>query len=136
MEFVDSTTLIIGDVVQYFFDNAAIDQIQDITRNMQMKESLLKSEKRYKKDEEIAHVGGPRMLEKLNVSLSGSLSKFTDVINEKGQTVIYLFVEQEPVAAFARPPGTVEETPAAELLSEKLSPPPPPIKDQDPLALE
>jgi hypothetical protein len=34
MEFVDSTTLIIGDIAQYFFDNAVIEQIQDITRTV------------------------------------------------------------------------------------------------------
>jgi Cu2+-exporting ATPase len=47
------------------------------------------------------HVGGPRLLEQMDVSLPDTLQTFTDESGKKGQTVIYLFDESKPVAAFA-----------------------------------
>jgi len=47
------------------------------------------------------HVGGPRLLEQMEVTLPDALQAFADESGQKGQTVIYLFDEQKPVAAFA-----------------------------------
>lgn len=52
-------------------------------------------------NDKTAHVGGPRMLQKSNATLPETLEHFTKKIGEKGQTVVYLFIDMSPVAAFA-----------------------------------
>ena len=47
------------------------------------------------------YVGGPRLLEHLGVALPAELAAFSDRAGEKGQSVIYLIVEDRPAAAFA-----------------------------------
>ncbi|GIK67394.1 MAG: copper-translocating P-type ATPase [Chloroflexota bacterium] len=47
------------------------------------------------------YVGGPRLLELLNLTPTNQLASFTDDAGSKGQTVIYLVVEQQIVAGFA-----------------------------------
>jgi Cu2+-exporting ATPase len=46
------------------------------------------------------YVGGPRMLEMLDVPLPETLSRFRDQADRKGQAVIYLIEQNRPVAAF------------------------------------
>jgi Cu2+-exporting ATPase len=50
---------------------------------------------------QIVYVGGPRMLQFLEVERPSNLTQFAQSSGEKGQSVIYLFREQEMVAAFA-----------------------------------
>jgi Cu2+-exporting ATPase len=45
--------------------------------------------------------GGPRMLEHTKATLTPSLQTFTDQSGKKGQSVVYLIQEDQPVAAFA-----------------------------------
>jgi len=52
-------------------------------------------------DGKSVYVGGPRLLEKLEVSPSESLSSFAKEAGEKAQSVVYLVVEKDVVAAFA-----------------------------------
>jgi Cu2+-exporting ATPase len=47
------------------------------------------------------HVGGPRLLEMLDLSLPDSIARFTSEAGEEGQSVVYLVNEKQPVAAFA-----------------------------------
>lgn len=47
------------------------------------------------------HVGGPRLLEFLEVARPSNLSQFAQEAGAKGQSVIYLVREQDVVAAFA-----------------------------------
>jgi Cu2+-exporting ATPase len=47
------------------------------------------------------YVGGPRLLEQLNVELPQTLKRFADDTGNKGQTVVHLIQDQTPVAAFA-----------------------------------
>lgn len=47
------------------------------------------------------YVGGPRLLELLNLTPTNQLASFTDDAGRKGQTVIYLVVDQQIVAGFA-----------------------------------
>jgi Cu2+-exporting ATPase len=47
------------------------------------------------------YVGGPRLLEQMGAALPDTLQAFADESGGKGQTVVYLFDEREPVAAFA-----------------------------------
>ena len=47
------------------------------------------------------HVGGPRMLELLNVDLPGNLEAFAKNAGEKGQSVVYLVENRNVLAAFA-----------------------------------
>ncbi|MCQ3930714.1 MAG: heavy metal translocating P-type ATPase [Chloroflexi bacterium] len=47
------------------------------------------------------YVGGPRLLELLNLTPTNQLASFTDEAGRKGQTVIYLVVDQQIVAGFA-----------------------------------
>jgi len=47
------------------------------------------------------YVGGPRLLEKLELTPSGSLSSFADEAGRKAQSVVYLVVEKEVAGAFA-----------------------------------
>ncbi|HSG45489.1 MAG TPA: copper-translocating P-type ATPase [Anaerolineales bacterium] len=47
------------------------------------------------------YVGGPRLLEMLNITPSSKLSNFADDAGRKAQSVVYLAVEKDLVAAFA-----------------------------------
>ena len=47
------------------------------------------------------YIGGPRLLELLEISPSTSMADFTQQAGSKGQTVVYLVQEKEIVAAFA-----------------------------------
>ena len=47
------------------------------------------------------YVGGPRLLEMLELSLSGDIQSFANKANENAQTVVYLIAEDTTVAAFA-----------------------------------
>ncbi|MEO1289181.1 MAG: copper-translocating P-type ATPase, partial [Chloroflexota bacterium] len=47
------------------------------------------------------YVGGPRMLEMLELSLSGDVQSFANKANENAQTVVYLIADGAIVAAFA-----------------------------------
>ncbi len=46
-------------------------------------------------------VGGPRMLEMLELPLRGDMAQFSDRANAKGQSVVYLVQEKQVVASFA-----------------------------------
>ena len=52
-------------------------------------------------DGRTVYVGGPRLLEMLEIDLAGDLADFTGEAGRKGQTVVYLVDEQQSVAAFA-----------------------------------
>jgi Cu2+-exporting ATPase len=52
-------------------------------------------------DGKTLYVGGPRLLDKLTADLPENLKQFNDKAGAKGQTVVYLVEEQQPVAAFA-----------------------------------
>jgi len=52
-------------------------------------------------DGKSVYVGGPRLLEMLNISSSTQLSSFADEAGRKAQSVVYLVVEKDVVAAFA-----------------------------------
>ena len=47
------------------------------------------------------HIGGPRMLESLNLKPEGKVSAFVDEANARGQTVVVLVVDNKIAAAFA-----------------------------------
>ncbi len=47
------------------------------------------------------HVGGPRLLEMLDLQLSGDVQQFTQQAKDNAQSVVYLVVDSEIVAAFA-----------------------------------
>lgn len=47
------------------------------------------------------YVGGPRLLEMLELELSGDIKSFRDQANTDAQTVVYMVVENQVVAAFA-----------------------------------
>lgn len=47
------------------------------------------------------YVGGPRMLEKLEINIPQSLQAMTDQANSKGQSLVYLIVDRQVVAGFA-----------------------------------
>jgi Cu2+-exporting ATPase len=47
------------------------------------------------------YVGGPRLLEMLNLSLSEKLAQFEQSANEKGQTVVHLVRDGQPAASLA-----------------------------------
>lgn len=47
------------------------------------------------------YVGGPRLLEMLEIELPDALRQFRDDAGDKGQTVVYLVDDGQPVAAFA-----------------------------------
>lgn len=47
------------------------------------------------------HVGGPSLLTTLGVTLPDELSEFTDTFGRRGETVVYLIDDGEPIAAFA-----------------------------------
>jgi Cu2+-exporting ATPase len=52
-------------------------------------------------DNQTVYVGGPRLLEMLQVSLPPVLQAFTHRVEPKGQTVVHLVQEQSTVASFA-----------------------------------
>jgi Cu2+-exporting ATPase len=52
-------------------------------------------------DERTVYVGGPRLLEQLEIDLSESLREFDKKAGEKGHTVVYLIEEKQAVAAFS-----------------------------------
>ncbi len=52
-------------------------------------------------DGRTAFVGGPRLLEMLKLDPPGTLKRFTDEANARGQTVVYVVEDQQPVAALA-----------------------------------
>lgn len=52
-------------------------------------------------DGKAVYVGGPRLLEMLELTLPEAFDKFTEAAGEKSQTVVYLTTEKELVAAFA-----------------------------------
>jgi Cu2+-exporting ATPase len=47
------------------------------------------------------YVGGPRLLDMLNVQLPEPLAQFTRNADKKGQTVVYLIQDKQPVGVFA-----------------------------------
>jgi Cu2+-exporting ATPase len=56
---------------------------------------------RARQDGHTLHVGGPRLLEMLEVAPPEALQRFADEANTRGQTVVYLLQDEQPVAAFA-----------------------------------
>lgn len=50
---------------------------------------------------EEVYVGGPRLLEMLELDLSGEMSAFRDQANADAQTVVYMVVDNQVAAAFA-----------------------------------
>ncbi|MFQ6101666.1 MAG: copper-translocating P-type ATPase [Anaerolineae bacterium] len=52
-------------------------------------------------DGRAVYVGGPRLLEMLDITLPDALARFADEAGRKGQSVVYLVEEQRAVAAFA-----------------------------------
>lgn len=52
-------------------------------------------------DGRTVYVGGPRLLEMLDTRLPGALDRFTESAGSKGQSVVYLIDDTQPVAAFA-----------------------------------
>ena len=52
-------------------------------------------------DGQTVHVGGPRLLESLNLTLSEPLASFERTASGKGQSVVHLVVDNRPVASFA-----------------------------------
>jgi Cu2+-exporting ATPase len=56
---------------------------------------------RASRDGHTVHVGGPRMLEMLELDLPESLTNFREDAQAKGQSVVYLVQEKEVEAAFA-----------------------------------
>jgi Cu2+-exporting ATPase len=59
------------------------------------------------------HVGGPRLLEMLEIDLTDSLARFAENADQKGQSVIYLVDEGQTVAAFALADVIRPESPQA-----------------------
>ncbi|PKL56876.1 MAG: heavy metal translocating P-type ATPase, partial [Methanomicrobiales archaeon HGW-Methanomicrobiales-5] len=51
-------------------------------------------------NEKAFYVGGPRLLEMLDLSLSEEFQKFTESAGEKSQTVVYLTTDKQLIAAF------------------------------------
>ncbi len=47
------------------------------------------------------YLGGPRLVDKLNLDIEPEFEKFAQLAGEKAQTVIYLIVDKKVVAAFA-----------------------------------
>lgn len=56
---------------------------------------------RARHDGRAVYVGGPRLLEMLDISLPDALAAFTKRAGAKGQTVVYLIDDTTPAAAFA-----------------------------------
>jgi len=62
---------------------------------------------------ETIYVGGPRLLELLDLALPDSLQSFTKIAGEKGQSVVYLVQAEKLIAAFALSDVVREESKAA-----------------------
>lgn len=56
---------------------------------------------RAKSDGSDYQLGGPRLLEKIGVKLPADLEQFASEVGKKGQTVVYLFEGDKPIAALA-----------------------------------
>jgi len=56
---------------------------------------------RARQNGQMVYVGGPRLLEMLEITLPDTLQQFGDRAGSKGQTVVYLIEDTRPVAAFA-----------------------------------
>lgn len=52
-------------------------------------------------DGRTVYIGGPRMLESLNLTLDGAIEMFVDEANSRGQTAVVLVVDHKIAAAFA-----------------------------------
>jgi Cu2+-exporting ATPase len=52
-------------------------------------------------DGRLIHVGGPRMLELLNLTLPPALETFEEEVSRKGQSAVFLFVDAQVVAGIA-----------------------------------
>lgn len=52
-------------------------------------------------NDKTVYVGGPRLLEMLDITLSGDVEQFADKANQNAQTVVYLVVEDKIAASFA-----------------------------------
>jgi len=50
---------------------------------------------------ETAHMGGPRLLEMIDIEPSDAMATFRDDANDKAQTIVYLIVSNEIIAGFA-----------------------------------
>jgi len=59
------------------------------------------------------HIGGPRLLDKLNLTLSDTLQDFTERSDAKGYTVVYLVEDGKLTAGFALADAVREESRAA-----------------------
>lgn len=70
-------------------------------------------------EDSTVYVGGPRLLEMLEIDLSESLRQFTETSSDKGQSVVYLVSDDNPVAAIALADVIREESqPAIQALHE------------------
>ena len=56
---------------------------------------------RAKSDGHTVYVGGPRLLEMLEIELPAIIGQFTDEANSKGQSVVYLIRDDQVIAGFA-----------------------------------
>jgi Cu2+-exporting ATPase len=56
---------------------------------------------RAKSDGQNVYIGGPRLLEMLNLELTGEFEQFTQQANNNGQSVVYLVEDQKLAAGFA-----------------------------------
>ena len=54
-----------------------------------------------KYDGKIAYIGGPRLLEMLEIELSEEIAQFEALAGEKGQSVVNLVLDREVIASFA-----------------------------------
>ena len=52
-------------------------------------------------NDKTVYVGGPRLLEMLELKLSGDIATFADKANENAQTVVYLIADDTIISAFA-----------------------------------
>ncbi len=52
-------------------------------------------------DGKAVYMGGPRLLEMLELDLQGEMANFRDTANEKAETVVYLVVDKQVVAGFS-----------------------------------
>jgi P-type Cu2+ transporter len=64
-------------------------------------------------NEKLVYLGGPRLLESLNLEGSAIIKDFADTANQKAQTVVYLVVDKDIAAAFALADVTRKESKAA-----------------------
>jgi Cu2+-exporting ATPase len=67
------------------------------------------------------HMGGPRLLEMLEVAPPDALRRFADEADAKGQTVVYLLQGEQPVAVFALADLIRPESPEAVNRPQEMS---------------